>query len=312
VSEHTPQRILVGISCTPDAASGIAIAAADVASVAQAMWLAEKTGAELRLFHVIDFIDRELAVGSEVVRVIRDGLDASMAKLCHDAEARGVQASYGFGSGKAWYELLREAHAWSAELLVISPRRETLSFGQRIVHGSSARRVMRKAACPVWVVDPARPVGVRRILALVDGSEISRAVMRSAAALADASGAERVVLRCLDYPEDIALRRQVDAQRALRRHHDDVRQRALAQLEQLAAEAGGGWTVEQSDDWVVRVAPQLIARHDIDLAVLGCVSAVGLAGVLLGSTAEQLLERAAVSAWIVRPEQWRSPVDFGS
>jgi nucleotide-binding universal stress UspA family protein len=280
--------------------------------VEQAVLLARETGAELKLVHVVDFLDRELTDAAQVHPVIQQALEGAMAELCKHAEARGVRASHALVAGKPWYELLREAHGWNADLLVISPRRDHVGFGQRIVHGSSARRLIRKAPCPVWVVDPNRELGVRRVLALVDGSEVSRRVMSSAAALADAAGAERVALRCLDYPQDIALRRLPGAQQVLQRYHDEVRGRALAQLEQLAAEVGGDWTTKLNEDWVVRVAPGLIAELDIDVVVLGCRSAVGLAGVLLGSTAEQLLERVAVSAWIARPDDWRSPVEFGA
>ena len=53
-------------------------------------------------------------------------------------------------------------------------------------------------------------------------------------------------------------------------------------------------------DWVVRQAPTLIADRDIDLVVLAGNSKPRLAGALLGTTAERLLERVEASVWVVR------------
>ena len=65
-----------------------------------------------------------------------------------------------------------------------------------------------------------------------------------------------------------------------------------------------------SDDWVVRVAPKYVERHGIDLVVLGGLSYPRLKGVLLGTTAERILERTPVATWLIRPDGWQSPVEF--
>ena len=190
----------------------------------------------------------------------------------------------------------------------MSPRREALSMGQRILHGSTTNRVLRGAAQPVWVVE-SRLAKVAKVMALVDRTEVSSRVVATAAALAEAYGAERYVLSCLEYPDDVVLHRLPNAHKAILHYHQDVKAHAMAELEKLT---GGdtAWKLILNDEWVVRRAPKIIDKEKIDLVVLGSASHSRLRGALLGTTAERLLERCYVSAWVVRPEGWTRQLDI--
>jgi len=310
-----PHRILVGLSCSATLPGpNVAISQADLHAFDQALWLAERIGAELRLFHVVDWLDVGLAKDDDFVeREIQGGLADQLAELRERAAqrgSRGIRTSVGFAGGRAWYELLREAHRWQADLIVISPRRSDITWTDRVVRGSTANRVLRKAACPVWVVEPSTRVGIEGILAAVDLTAAGTRVVRDASALAAAVGAETHLLHSLDYPDDVALQRLPNARRAIQRHHRQVHQSAEEQLHALANESGRRWTVHLDSDWVVRAVPKIIANHEVDLVMLGCVSHPPLPSVLLGTTAERIIDRADVSAWVVRPEGWTSPLSF--
>ncbi|MBW2527246.1 MAG: universal stress protein [Deltaproteobacteria bacterium] len=312
--KNAPRKILCAIASTtvPDE-PGLVIAEADRRAAKQCLELAANVGAEVRFVHVVDFLD---ARGHDAVplvqKLVRDELSPGMLRLIADAKKLDVEASYVFTRGKAWYKLLREAHRFSADLLVLSPRRDKVSFGDRVLHGSTAARVLRKAQCAVWVVDPRKAAAPKRVLALVDDTEVSVPVVHAAEMVAAAFGAERLALHCMDYPNDIVLIRMPNAQRAIDEYHDEVLEGARARLRKLTGGKPAGWTLLFEDDWVVRKAPDVVADQSIDMVVLGSLSNKALAGVLLGTTAEKLLERCQVSAFVVRPDDWVSPVQFDS
>jgi nucleotide-binding universal stress UspA family protein len=305
-----PRRILVGVSCEPEDDS-VGVARADRHAFQQGAWLAQRTGAALRAFHVTDFLDEHLARGSDKVQeIIHESMRLQLDAMCGKAAVSRVSTSYGFASGKPWLELLREAHRWGADLIIVSPKRDEINLANRLLHGSTARRVIRKAQAPVWVVHPGPSLGMEHVLACVDGSDVSADVVAMAGRIADLGNAKRTVLRCLDYPDDIALRRLVHADEALRAYHREVQDSAQAELDALAADAGGKWQIVLEDRYVADAVPERVKSSSVDLVVLASTSRPAVAGMVLGTTAERILERAPVSTLIVRPQDWNSPMEF--
>jgi nucleotide-binding universal stress UspA family protein len=307
-----PKRILIGLSCSPESeAPEASLTEADLHTFDQGLWLAAKVGASIRLVHVVDFLDERISgEDHEVELLVRSHLAGAIEELRRKADAAGVTTDYAFANGRAWYELLREAHQSDSDLVMLSRRRSGLTFGDRIIHGSTASRIARKAQSNVWLSAPGAPTEIKKVLALVDGRSVSKTIVECADALCQELGAERHVLRCLDYPEDVALHRLPNAQRAITAHHKAVRADTLVALQKLTGGEDAGWSLSLSDDWVVRVAPKYVAQHDIDLVVLGGLSYPRLKGVLLGTTAERILERTPIATWLIRPDGWQSPVEF--
>jgi nucleotide-binding universal stress UspA family protein len=56
------------------------------------------------------------------------------------------------------------------------------------------------------------------------------------------------------------------------------------------------------------VIPDFVVAEGIDLIVMGTVARTGIAGLLIGNTAERLLRRLPCSVLAVKPDGFRSPV----
>ena len=56
------------------------------------------------------------------------------------------------------------------------------------------------------------------------------------------------------------------------------------------------------------VIPDLVKQQSIDLIVMGTIARTGIPGILIGNTAERLLERVECSLMAIKPEGYRSPV----
>jgi nucleotide-binding universal stress UspA family protein len=245
--------------------------------------------------------------------VEQEVLDRLTPELDAIAGSTGVPTTHHFRFGVPWREIAHEAHDCKADLLVIAPKRE-LAFGERLLFGHTAWRLVRKAPTDILVVHPdarkeAGP-GIDGVLALVDRTEVSDRVIAVADMLADLGSAQRHLLTCLDYPNDVAMRRLPHAQKALARYHRQERERAESYLDEVTRDYPERWTHHLGEDWVVRECPKVVDKEDIDMVVIAATSKPRLAGLLIGSTAEKLLGRLPTSCYMARPEGWESPLDF--
>lgn len=298
-----PRRLVCGISIGESGDDGIVVSPVDRNLATRVLELAAKIGGEVAFVHVVDWLrDRSEAEADAIAADLREILDGDLQAIASEAAALGVSFVQEFRAGKPWRQLLRFAAEWEADVIAVSPHREKLSMPGRVFHGSTATRVLKHSLVPVWVVPPSFQE-VRRILALVDQGPVSARVVETARALAEIYGAERYALSCLDYPDDMVLARLPRAHEAIQLYHGDLRDHAHAALKRLTKKGEGeDWKLLLGEDWVVRLAPKVVADKGIDLVVLGGVSKPRLAGALLGTTAQRLLERVAVSAWVVRPD----------
>jgi nucleotide-binding universal stress UspA family protein len=96
---------------------------------------------------------------------------------------------------------------------------------------------------------------------------------------------------------------------------EHVRERTAADLSELAQSFGSGLsrvpTIHRrgTPDEVI---PELVATERIDLVVMGTVGRAGIAGFLIGNTAERLLRTLTCSVLAVKPDGFVSPVGLES
>ena len=56
------------------------------------------------------------------------------------------------------------------------------------------------------------------------------------------------------------------------------------------------------------VVPAFVAKHEVDPLVMGTVARTGLAGVVMGNTAEQVLDMVDCSVVAIKPSGFVSPL----
>ena len=60
------------------------------------------------------------------------------------------------------------------------------------------------------------------------------------------------------------------------------------------------------------IIPEFVVAEGIDLVVMGTVAQSGIAGMLIGNTAERVLRKLPCSVLAVKPEGFTSPVRFNA
>ncbi len=296
------QRILVGISLGADVSTELEVTDLDRRAFENALWLAKRVGAKIRLHHSIDWIGMAaVATAPDLVAAAQEGALTRLRELVAEAANDGVPAEPSVGFGPPRGEMLQVAEDWRADCVVVGPRAHSQDLIGRLTYGSTARALARQAPCSVWVVAPDAQVGFSKPLVLVDLSPISAELVELGEWMRTSLQAEPELLHCVDFPADLALHRLPNAQQAIKGHHAEVLKAAKVRVLALLGDAAPAWRWSIKDDWIVRVGPQLAQEHGSDLLVIAGTSKPGLAGKVLGSTAAKVIGRSPVSTLVVKP-----------
>ena len=164
----------------------------------QAVSLAREFGAEISAVHVRAMTAELVGAGSPPMAApfARAPMDRSMLlrelrDLEDDVEAAGVTIRTTIEDGDPVQTIVSQAAAWPADIIVMGTHGRT-GF-ERLLLGSVAERVLRKAPCPVLTVPPrtlsaTSDLAFARILCAVDFSPASMRALDYAAALAAKDG----------------------------------------------------------------------------------------------------------------------------
>ncbi|MEW6073370.1 MAG: universal stress protein [Planctomycetota bacterium] len=296
------RRLLVGVG--EDRRSDHAVRAA--------VALAERWGADLELIHAVpvqqpdwmdlDRVRQAAATGgtlSHAWRALVEHLAADLADLSFGG--RPLEAILRVLPGHPAQILLEQQRETEADLVVLGAhaRRGLLDFG------NTARAVLAKAECPVWVqVSP--PAPVRRILVPVDLSGESLAVLQLARGLAAGLEAALTVLTCFDTPVSLSGDPGSEGGGA----YDvvpQVRDAARRTLDALVARIP--WEGRPPAVAFLPAEPvgEILRRQEeCDLIVMGTHGRTRFSAAVLGSTAYAVLREARVPVLVLRraDQEW--------
>ena len=182
--------------------------------------------------------------------------------------------------------------------------------------GTSDQKLMRKCPCPVWIVKPSTETQFRRILAAVDldptepdTESMARKIMELATSLAADEGSVLHVVHVWRLAAETALRgRQIDTTDVdeIVRGIEAAHQSELDGL--LDAYPYDNRTVHLVKGRAGDVIPDLAESLDVDLVVIGTVGRAGVPGLLIGNTAEDVLNSVDCSVLTLKPEGFETPI----
>jgi len=235
------------------------------------------------------------------------GLDRAAQTVVEDARgmrsARGLALETDVALGDPRMEIVRQAEAWGADLIVIGAR--GLGGVKRFLLGSVSDAVARHAHCAVLVVKGRRRK-LGSVLVAMDGSEDSFRAVRFLTRLA------------LPRQTKVRLLSVVERTRYPATAPKSLRGQLVAMLKELEAERRGQLdkvlehAASELDDTITRVtrytptgdpAEEIVATaadFDADLVVVGARGLGGMARALLGSVSQNVLHHARCPVLIVK------------
>jgi nucleotide-binding universal stress UspA family protein len=267
--------------------------------VARAAELAGRCGARLHLAHGHALPMALYGAPAGLSTVAPDLLDAErqvrLELLSQQLErvdvAAGRVASTEVIAGAPHRTVLDLARTVEADLIVLGGS----EVGSFHLLGSTADRVLRKAACPVWVVQSAGPLLPSRIVAPVDLSEIAGECL-----LRGLEVARQVMGDSLPPVEALLVLTGADFEASPDKTSAEVEAAARADFERfLAGVAAGATPVLRSGD--VRAEIVTYGNEAPSLLVLGTHSRSGFERFLLGSVASDVAAKSRQDVLIVPP-----------
>jgi nucleotide-binding universal stress UspA family protein len=296
------RRILVGIDL---ALAGDRPTPGCARAYEQALSLAARAKSELVLLH------STWADLHEENQALRPGPSAeglrALEELLERASAAGIAARLALVRDRPWLEIIRAVQRDEADLVLVARRNQA---GGGAALGGVTRKLMRKCPCPVWVVKPEGRVEPRAIVAATDLSPVGNLAVQLGAELAAAFGAELAVVHAWPLPLAVPVLPELDVPPQTRldveQHERAARERFERSLADLALPVAPRTCLTSGAPSSAIQAE--VERSEADLLVMGSVSRTGIAGLLLGNTAERLLDRVSCSLLTIKPRGFVSPV----
>ena len=287
----------------------------DDAAVRYVARLAVATNADLTIVDVIEDIPpvarRLLPRSWNLPALVRAQKQARIERSAALARRLGARPTPVLLSGSPIKALVREVVRGGHDLLAVGA---TPSGTVQCV-GASATRLLREAPCPVLLVDASRRRRRPRVLVAVDTdlwnskgkAALTANLMETAAWFAEKHDGELHVIHAwVPYGERMIIRAGLtaaEAQRFLVGQREESRQ----DLEQALAPFSAH--VDRAHVHLVKGDPRVViaefaTRHSIDVLVVGTVARSGVAGRIIGNTAEAVLSQMPCSMLVVKPDDW--------
>lgn len=278
-------------------------------TLVEAKRMAKLFGSKLRIVCVLEQYHYEYdEVQAKVEGERYSRTEAALTELCTQLKSEGYDCDFHIAEGIAWYQIIKHAAALSADWIMMSAVRVRRD-NQAAPLGSTARKVVRKAEQPVWVIRHTSQAPIKKIAVAIDLGPISQQLVDAGAVVANALNAEKQIVHGLDYRGAFAYVRMPDAERLKDEYKRKVRDNARTALQALCGEHADEWKILLTEHDVVDVLPEMEKQGDADLVVMGSVSRSGVAGLIIGNSAEKLLDKLNSSLLVLKPEGWSTPVN---
>ncbi len=282
-----------------------------------AIELAKANDSGLKIVAMVpDFpwLTRQLLGGYE--RVIESLIRAKTRELQEVAaplREQGLDVTTKLLDGKTSIAMIREVLRDGHDLAIKESKGK---YSRRVgFFGTTATRLLRKCPCPLLIIKPDHPCQCNQVVAAVSSvsedalhAKLNHQIIQLAREAA-CSGSADIVTAWSIYGASILKNHMQDDE--FNELHDRTKRQTEREIDDLLKtfDLGvGADSVHVLEGEPGNIIPQFIHERDADLLVMGTVARSGMAGLLTGNTAEQILGRIECSVLAVKPEGFVSPI----
>ena len=289
------------------------------AALDQAVSLARQTGAKIVLAHTLPDL-RQLVTtlpvearrdffygdGDLFDKEVRRESDAKLRQVIADLDAPDLDITFETLLGTPYLELTHAVQQEGYDLVLAGTR--GLSQWEQLFVGSTARRLVRNCPSSVWIVKAGHQGVPKVVLAATDFSDSSLKAVREGLRVAQLSRSHFHLLHVIEELDEELIKRSPHGSPMRKDINNYSRQRLQSFVQLLETDPdkvhlhlslGTAWQE------IARTAQKLGA----DLVVIGTLGRTGVSRMLIGNTAEKVLDTCDSSILTVKPDGFLSPVD---
>lgn len=297
------RNILVAIDFSPDSN----------AALQQAVWMARRDGAKITLAHTLPNLSRLVETvshqgqvdflygeGTAFHREVQLESETRMRQLIADVNAASREVEIVTMLGSPDTQITRLVQQNQFDLVFAGSR--GMTNWEQFFTGSTSKRLIRNCPASVWIVKREDMKPPNAVLAATDFSDVSRQAVLEGLWIANQASADFHLVHVVDsmevseeifsrVPSGGSLRREINEEAARRLDTFVASLHADSECIQKHLTYGAPWQE------VGRLAKHL----KVNLIAMGTIGRSGIKGLLLGNTAEKILDTCDCSILTVKP-----------
>ena len=182
--------------------------------------------------------------------------------------------------------------------------------------GTTATRLLRKCPCPVLLLEPGRPWQANRIVTAVDATSddevhgaLNRKILAAAQPFCQSNRQLDVVSAWSPYGEQVLKNHMAEDEfEILLSQTKAATERRLEDLVKEFDLSTESPNVHLLHGEAAATIKNFIDKHGADLLVLGTIGRSGIAGILIGNVAEQILSQVNCAVLAIKPDDFNTPI----
>lgn len=182
--------------------------------------------------------------------------------------------------------------------------------------------LLRKCPCPVWLNRPSEKPRIKQRVAVAVNPNattdeeriLSIRLLQLARSIADSCDSRLHVVSCWEYQLEHYLEDHVwirVSEQELEQQIEHAKQQHIEALQSLIHESTieGDIVLHHLHGTADEEIPNCVDENEIDVLVMGTLARTGIPGVVIGNTAENILQSVGCSLVALKPESFHSPIE---
>ena len=281
--------------------------------------MAKHAGARLKIVDIVPNFSwpMHLLLGGfeRTIELVTGDKAGRLEALGDRVREQGVEVSAKLLDGRLSVALVREVVRDQHDLVL--KRAKGHRSRRSGFFGTTATKLFRKCPCAVLATGPDAAWPFRRTVAAVDATtddqahdELNSQIITTARAFSSAAKGQLDVISAWSVHAEMILKNHMSGDEI-----EELRNKARAdselRLDKLVAKSGAqlpGDRVHSLHGFPEDALYEFVAQNHSDLLVMGTVGRAGVSGLLIGNTAERILDRVQCSILAIKPDSFTSPI----
>ena len=281
--------------------------------------LAAQNNAQLTLVDVLPDFSWPVKMRIKDHEHICDLIAAEKAKklqeLAQPLAQKGIKVETSVLRGHTSVEIIREVLRGGYDLVMKVTKGK--NSREETFYGRTGKRLLRKCPCAVWLIKPDGDAVYKTIVASLDTSSedktdqaLNSQVFRLASAISKSHGGQLFVTHAWSIWNESMLHSHMSKEDFVSLQKDAYTQAETMLNEFLKSE---GSDAKHENIALLKgepsiVIPEFLNQKQADLLVMGTVGRSGITGVVMGNTAERILDRVQCAVLAVKPAGFVCPI----